>query len=56
MLINKEQCRHLYGLGVTASSLILYLSIAALAAGILKLLTSKRGRVSLGGLNIQWGN
>ncbi len=56
MELSRQQCLELYGRGLTASSLILYLALAALGAGIIKILCSKRGKVSFAGLHLSWGN
>ncbi len=56
MRLTERQCRRLYGLGLTGGSLLLYFALAAIGAGILKILCSKRGRVQVGGVSMSWGN
>lgn len=56
MRLTEKQCRSLYGLGFTRGSLLLYFALAAIGAGILKILCSKRGRVQVGGVSMSWGN
>ena len=56
MELSKEQCRYLWGKGLTAGTLILYVALAALGAGIIKILCSRRGKVSFAGLHLSWGN
>ena len=56
MVLSDNECSKLVGGAITAGALILYLAVAAVAAGIIKVLSSKRGRVSLGGLQIHWGD
>ena len=56
MELTDYECSKLCGSGITAGALALYLALAALAAGIIKILCSKRGRVSFGGVQLSWGN
>ncbi len=56
MELSNYECSKLQGSGITAGALVLYLALAALAAGIIKILCSKRGRVSFGGVQLSWGN
>ncbi len=56
MRLTERQCRRLYGLGLIGGSLLLYFALAAIGAGILKILCSKRGRVQVGGVSMSWGN
>lgn len=41
---------------MTTTALLGYLAIAAGVAAIVKIITSARGRVSVPGINISWGN
>lgn len=41
---------------MTTTALLGYLAIAAGVAAIVKIITSSRGRVSVPGINISWGN
>lgn len=41
---------------MATSSILLYVAIAAGVAAIFKILTSSRGRVSIPGTQITWGN
>lgn len=56
MELSRRRCSEMYGRGVTPGNLILYLGISAMVAAVIKILFSKRGRVSLAGINLQWGN
>ncbi len=56
MELTRKEYENLYGRAVTATSILLYLAIVAIGAGIVKILTSKRGKVSYGGIQISWGN
>ena len=56
MKLSKQQCECLYGKAISSGTLILYVALAALGAGILKILSSKRGKVSFGGIHLSWGN
>ncbi|MBQ3376363.1 MAG: hypothetical protein IJG49_08125 [Erysipelotrichaceae bacterium] len=56
MRLTQQQCRKLYGLGLTGGSLLLYFALAAIGAGILKILFSARGKVQVGGVSLTWGN
>ena len=56
MELNRQQCQKLYGLGISSATLILYVALAALGAGIIKILLSRRGKVSFAGLHLSWGN
>ena len=56
MLVNEKEYRNWYGRGISAATLVLYLALAALGAGILKILFSKRGKVTFAGVSLQWGN
>jgi hypothetical protein len=40
---------------MASSSILLYVAVAAGIAAIWKLLTAGRGRVSIPGINISWG-
>jgi len=52
--VPKEQCRCLYGGLITPQVLLLYLMIAAGAAGIYKILRSSSGKLSITGITFQW--
>ncbi|MBQ1522322.1 MAG: hypothetical protein IIZ74_06125 [Erysipelotrichaceae bacterium] len=54
MKLTRQQCGRLYGKG--GGSILLYFALAAIGAGILKILFSKRGRVQVGGVSLTWGN
>ncbi len=54
--LSHQQLSRMYGKVVTTSALLGYLAIAAGAAAIIKILTSSKGRVSIPGINITWGN
>ena len=56
MELSDYECSRLIGSGITAGTLVLYLALAALAGGIIKILCSKRGRVSFGGIQLSWSN
>ena len=42
-------------MGMTVSTLLLYVAVAAGVAAVYKVLTSGRGRVSLPGVEMTWG-
>ena len=56
MKLNSGECRKLKGKGFTPGTLIIYMALTALGAGILKILFSKRGKISFAGLSLTWGN
>jgi hypothetical protein len=56
MELSREECARLAGKGVSAATLILYAALSALVAAIIKVLFSKRGKVSFAGLSVTWGN
>ncbi len=56
MKLSKQQCQHLKGKGFSPGTLIIYMALTALGAGILKILFSKRGKISFAGLSLTWGN
>ena len=53
--LSDEQLKLMQGKVISATALIGYVAVVAGCAAILKILTSTRGRVSIGGLNITWG-
>ena len=53
--LNDEQLKLMHGKVLSATALLGYVAVVAGCAAILKILTSTRGRVSIGGINITWG-
>lgn len=56
MQLSKQQCETLFGKAISSGTIILYVALTALGAGIFKILFSKRGKVSFGGVHLSWGN
>lgn len=56
ILLSEKQLKKMKGKVITTSALLGYLAVAAGLAAIYKILTSSRGRVSIPGINITWGN
>lgn len=56
MELDRKQCAVLFGWGFSTATLLVYMALAALGAGIIKILCSKRGKVSFGGVHLSWGN
>ena len=56
MRLTETESKRLYGKGIGPGTLLLYFALAAVGAGILKILCSKRGRVQVGGVSLTWGN
>ncbi len=56
IVLDDKQLKKMYGKMITTSALLGYLAIAAGIAAIVKILTSSKGRVSIPGINISWGN
>ena len=56
MKLSMDECRQMYGKGFSAGTLLIYVAITALGAGILKMLFSKRGKISFAGITMTWGN
>ena len=54
--LSNQQLSSMYGKVITASALLGYPAVAAGVAAIIKILTSSKGRVSVPGINITWGN
>ena len=52
--LSKDNCRNMYGGLVTPEVMLLYLMIAAGAAGIYKILKSSSGKLSITGITFQW--
>ena len=53
--LSDEQLKRMNGKVIAATTLLGYVAVVAGCAAILKILTSTRGRVSVGGINITWG-
>lgn len=54
--LSNQQLESMYGKVISATALLGYLAVAAGVAAIIKILTSSKGRVSIPGINITWGN
>lgn len=54
--LTNEQMQSMYGKIITPTAMLGYLAVAAGVAAILKILTSSRGRVSIPGINVSWGD
>ncbi len=53
-LLNKMECKQLVGFAITPALLLAYLMLVAGIAGIVKVLFSASGRVSITGMTFQW--
>lgn len=51
-----EEMKSAYGGAIVVSTWIGYAAIAAGFAAVAKVIFSKRGKVSIGGFGISWGN
>lgn len=54
--LTEKEMKLMKGGIVTATTLLGYVAVAAGVAAIIKIVTSSRGKISIPGINIQWGN
>lgn len=54
--LTKEEMMKLNGGIIETTAILGYIAIAAGVAAIVKIVTSSRGKVSIPGVDIQWGN
>ncbi len=55
-LLSEQEMRSMYGSVVSTAAILGYVAVAAGIAAIVKIVTSSKGRVSVPGVNISWGN
>ena len=53
--LSETRCRQMVGGLIGPEVMLLYLMVAAGAAGIYKILTSATGKLSITGMTFQWG-
>lgn len=54
--LTEKEMKQMKGGIITATALLGYVAVAAGVAAIVKIITSSRGKISIPGINIQWGN
>lgn len=54
--LSQNDMMKMNGKVISSTALLGYLAVAAGIAAIYKILTSSKGRVSIPGINITWGN
>lgn len=54
--LTDNEMKQMKGGIITATALLGYVAVAAGVAAIIKIITSSRGKISIPGINIQWGN
>lgn len=52
----EKEMKKMCGGVITTTALLGYVAVAAGLAAIVKIITSSRGKISIPGVNIQWGN
>jgi len=55
MRLSMEECEMLYGRAAPANNLFLYFIVSCGIVAFLKMLLSRRGRISFAGISLQWG-
>ena len=55
LVLSDYELQKVHGKAITAAAIIGYVMVAAAVAGIIKILTSSKGRVSLGSFTMTWG-
>ncbi len=54
MQLTERQSRQMYG-KANANNILIYFFLGCIAVGLIKMIFSKRGRVSFAGIILQWG-
>ena len=55
LVLSDQELRCVHGKAITAAAIIGYVVVAAAVAGIIKILTSSKGRISTSFITMSWG-
>ena len=55
LVLSDYELQEVHGKVIAASAIIGYVMVAAAVAGVIKILTSSKGRVSFAGFTMTWG-